>query len=303
MVDMAVALAGSDCERLRSGWLAQPANAVSSLAYVAVGVWLLWRCRRAGVHRGALLAGGVGMVGIGVGSVAYHGPQPGWAGLAHDGSVVGLALPIIGHNIWLLVRASVRRATAYTVAGAVTVAVLAETGRAALLSPVLVGAVVIGAALTHPRATTEVAVAAGRAAAGWTGLALAAYVAGRTGSALCHPGTLWQLHAAWHGLSAVALGLAVLGFSARSPDRSNRAERPWRADRVRHQNRRDEVACSGEVSWIRGPSTSARRDQSTTTPTGSSETSWRNAWSDSWRPAPTSGHWIAPGPPSPSGTG
>jgi hypothetical protein len=167
MVDMAVALAGSDCERLRSGWLAQPANAVSALAYVAVGVWLLWRSRRAGVRRGPLLAGAVAMVGVGVGSFAYHGPQPGWAPLAHDGSVVWLAL------------------------------------------------VTIGTLLSHPRATTEMAKAAWRAAAGWTALTLAAYLAGRTGSSLCQPAALWQPHAAWHVLSAVGLGFVVMGCSAR----------------------------------------------------------------------------------------
>lgn len=168
MVDMVVALASSDCERLRSGWLAQPANAVSALAYVAVGVWLLWRSRRPGVHRGALIAAGAAMVGVGVGSIAYHGPQPGWAPLAHDGSVVWLAL------------------------------------------------VIIGVALTHPRATTEVAVAAWRAAAGWMALALTAYVAGRTGSSFCQSTALWQAHAAWHVLSAVGLGFVVLGCSGRS---------------------------------------------------------------------------------------
>jgi hypothetical protein len=216
MVHVVAALGGSDCERLRSGWLAQPANAVSSLGYVVVGVWLLWRCRRSGVDRAPLAAGALAMVGVGVGSVAYHGPQPGWAHVAHDGSVVCLALVIIGHSIWLLARDSVRRAVAYGFPCVVTAPLVAVTGRAALLSPLLLGGAVVGAALTHPKATTEAAVAAWRTSAGWMALALAAYAAGRTGSSLCHPGALWQPHAAWHVLSAVGLGFAVLGCSARS---------------------------------------------------------------------------------------
>ena len=219
MMLVVAALGSSDCERLRSGWLAQPANAVSSLGYIAVGLWLLWRCRRPGVHRGALVAGGLALVGVGVGSVAYHGPQPGWARLAHDGSIVWLGLVIVAHNIWLLTRDSLRRAAAYAFPCVVALPLLAVTGQVALLTPVVVAAVIVGAALAHPKATTELAVTAWRASAGWMVLALAAYAAGRTGSSLCHPATVWQPHAAWHLLSAMSLGFAVLGCSARSHDR------------------------------------------------------------------------------------
>jgi hypothetical protein len=171
MVDVVVALAGSDCEQLRSGWLAQPANAISSLAYVAVGVWLLWRSGRAGFDRRLLVAGGVAMVGVGVGSFGYHGPQPAGAALVHNGSVWWLAFVLITRNIQLL--AGARR----------------------------------------------MAWAAWRSAAPWMVLALTAYVAGRTGSSLCHPATLWQPHAAWHVLSALGLGLTVSGCSVRADDR------------------------------------------------------------------------------------
>ena len=52
--------------------------------------------------------------------------------------------------------------------------------------------------------------------AGVFALALAAYAAGRSGSPLCRPDSLWQYHGAWHVLSAVAAGLAA------------RAMAPWR---------------------------------------------------------------------------
>src|SRR5207248_2965547 len=144
---MAVALGGSDCEQIRSGWLAQPANAVSSLAYGAVGAWLLRRPPAPAGRRPALLAGGGALIGVGVGSFAYHGPQPGWAPLAHDGSVLGLAAVMIADNVGLLARGGVRRAAGYGVPSAVTALVLAATGRAALVGPALLVAVVAGAAL------------------------------------------------------------------------------------------------------------------------------------------------------------
>ncbi len=78
----AVRFGHSDCERIVDAALAQPVLAVTSLAYFAAGTaapcWAmrLW----------APLAGGAGLalVAVGAGSLAYHGPQPSWAELAHD---------------------------------------------------------------------------------------------------------------------------------------------------------------------------------------------------------------------------
>ena len=169
LVEMILALAESDCEQLRPGWLAQPANAISSLAYVGVGAWLLWHSFRSGGHRPATFAAGSAMVGVGVGSVAYHGPQPGWASLAHDAGVWSLA------------------------------AVIAVQNSPALARPI----------------TRGLALAAWRSAAPWIAPALVVYVAGRAGSPLCHPSAVWQFHALWHVLSAMALGWLVRGCSTR----------------------------------------------------------------------------------------
>jgi hypothetical protein len=98
-------MGGSDCEQIRSGWLAQPANASSSLVYVAVGIWLLWRSRAPDVRRAPLVSSGAALVAVGVGSFAFHGPQPGWAHVAHDGSALLLTLLLIADHISLLVRA------------------------------------------------------------------------------------------------------------------------------------------------------------------------------------------------------
>jgi hypothetical protein len=82
-------LGGSDCEQALAGLLAQPVNALSSLAFIPVGVLTVVAAMRAtgrlrlhlAVFAGALIA-------VGLGSFAYHGPQPAWAGPAHDGSIV-----------------------------------------------------------------------------------------------------------------------------------------------------------------------------------------------------------------------
>ena len=101
-------MAGSDCEQLRSGWFAQPVNTVSCAAFLAVACWLLRRARASGDPRGLLLSGAVALTAVGVGSVAYHGPQPGWADFVHSWSVNGLALVLLLQTVSLLVGKATR---------------------------------------------------------------------------------------------------------------------------------------------------------------------------------------------------
>ncbi|MEO3759269.1 hypothetical protein ABGB19_13405 [Mycobacterium sp. B14F4] len=141
----------SDCERIADAALAQPVLALTSLAYVAAGVTaLIWFGRA----RAALsAAAGVALVAVGAGSFVYHGPQPSWAGPAHDWPIVALGVVcVIG-----LVRSGIRR----------------DWSRWAPAAVIFV-------------------------------LGLAAYAAGRSGSPLCRPDSLWQFHGAWHILSAAA---------------------------------------------------------------------------------------------------
>lgn len=147
-------LGQSDCERVADALLAQPVLAVTSLAYVVAGavtlVWSLrWREPLAG-------AAGAALVAVGIGSVAFHGPQPSWAGPAHD---------------W----------------------------------PIIAVGVVYAAMLIRSRRSRS----AWAVALGVFALALAAYAAGRTGSPLCRPDSVWQYHGAWHVLSALAAACAA----------------------------------------------------------------------------------------------
>ena len=81
-----LALGASDCEALRDGWLGQPVNTLSSVAYIVAGAYVLWR----GGPRVPALA----LAAVGVGSVLYHGPMTPGAGLAHDGSIAVFAATI-----------------------------------------------------------------------------------------------------------------------------------------------------------------------------------------------------------------
>lgn len=74
----------SDCERLRDGWLAQPVNALTSLAFVGAAGLVLARCGGAGGRRGEVRAFSAMLALVGAGSVAFHGPQPPGAKAMHD---------------------------------------------------------------------------------------------------------------------------------------------------------------------------------------------------------------------------
>lgn len=84
-----LALGAADCEALRDGWLGQPVNSWSSLAYIAAGAYVL----RQGVPQARAVA--VALAAVGVGSVLYHGPMPPGAELVHDGSIVALAAAVL----------------------------------------------------------------------------------------------------------------------------------------------------------------------------------------------------------------
>jgi hypothetical protein len=114
-----LALGASDCEALRDGWLGQPVNTLSSLAYVAAGVYVL---RRGGPRTPALV-----LASVGIGSVLYHGPMPPGAELVHDGSIVALGAAVL--VTWW--RRSFRwpsAAALLTLAVAIVVNVLTRTG-------------------------------------------------------------------------------------------------------------------------------------------------------------------------------
>jgi predicted membrane channel-forming protein YqfA (hemolysin III family) len=150
-----------DCERIADAALAQPVSALTSVGYVAAGIVAVVWAARARSFMATIAA--VALMAVGVGSYAFHGPQPSWAQPAHDWPIIALGVVLaIG-----LLRSMIRRT------------------RSGWGLPAAIFA-----------------------------LGLAVYVAGRSGSPLCHPDSLWQLHAAWHLLTAAAALAAIRAMAA-----------------------------------------------------------------------------------------
>lgn len=209
-----VAVGESDCESLGDGFLLQPANALSSLAFsIAGGLILVWAARAHGHERVVRLVVGFTVVLTGFGSLLYHGVDSTAARILHDGTFLA--------TIWVLAVVNLARTH--------------QRIRSVMWSLVLVGiGGITAAAAVIPRSTNllAVVVVAAFIAADvrlrrlglvhqvlWTvgvgamGIAITALVVGRTGSPLCEPNSLFQGHALLHGLAAVAITLYVAATS------------------------------------------------------------------------------------------
>lgn len=202
-----------DCERIGSGWLDQPANAWSSLGFAVVGIAVARSgaglARRQRVDR---LVFGVLLVATGAGSWLYH-RDPTARSFWHD--VTFLAA------LWFLVVANLSgafnvgcRSTRLLEAGGIVglglVLAVASEATNALAAVLLIGLAASDVILWRPRppVKTWYAVALTSAAVG-----AVLYALGRTGSPLCDPESVIQLHGAWHLLAAVALGAYFLAVA------------------------------------------------------------------------------------------
>ncbi|MGH8984235.1 MAG: hypothetical protein ACRDY6_10230 [Acidimicrobiia bacterium] len=130
--------AAGDCERLGDGFLAQPVNALSSLAYVAVGAELMgraWHQRSRGWSSVALAAFGALVAAEGVGSVGFHGPGDSVSHSLHDAALGATLAFVAATEVVALVRRPRRRRTrrqfaiaAALLATATVVNLLSRTG-------------------------------------------------------------------------------------------------------------------------------------------------------------------------------
>ncbi len=172
--------AAADCELIADGFLGQPANSISSLAFVVVGVVLL---RRRPVLAWAAIA-------VGVGSALFHGPMPSWAKWAHDVSLAGLLVALAWE------RRPTRLAAAIGVLG-VLFAVVPESA-VAVTGALAVVTMAVLARTVKPTRWHVVALLLVSAGIVTTALS-------RTDGPLCAPDSVWQGHAAWHLLGAAGL--------------------------------------------------------------------------------------------------
>ena len=174
--------AAADCELIRDGLLGQPVNTASALAFVAIGVML---ARRRPVLGGAA-------IGVGIGSILFHGPMPSWAEWAHDVTLAALIVAVVLEHRWLWVVV----ATGLLGIGFAALPAAAEATTAVLA---VVTLVVIARRVGSRPSSRQLAAFALFAA----GVATATL--SRTGGPLCAPDSLLQGHAAWHLLGAAGL--------------------------------------------------------------------------------------------------
>lgn len=101
------ASATSDCERVRDSLLSQPVLAISSLALVVLGGWLLWTWRDLPSNeRWTANVYAVLLAMVGIGSVDFHGPRTALAQFLHDVPIALLLLWAVAVPVLRLVRRS-----------------------------------------------------------------------------------------------------------------------------------------------------------------------------------------------------
>ena len=214
-----------DCEQVVSGFLGQPANAVSSLAFLASAAGILILAfRREHATRTALLVLAIAVFANAAGSFARHGPDPAWAEWAHDVAIMAVLLFIAIHALgrsqgWSLRLEIGAYATGLAAVGLGLAAIhgASDPFAGTLAAGAVAGevAVVSGERRNPPRAPRSgtVARAVGLAAIAFGGIA---FLLGRSGSSLCRPESVFQWHAVWHVLVAVALVAYAYAISVRA---------------------------------------------------------------------------------------
>lgn len=206
------AIGESDCELIGDGALAQPVNALSSLAFSIVGVALIGWARRARGHERAVRWTFIAaLVATGIGSLLYHGPQSSLSNFAHDitflSAIVVIGFANLGAGLGWRPRA---------VWGSVASGVMISGAALAVFPGITNGLAALGIAIL---VAGDIALRrVGSPGQPWYvlslfsfGLAVAFLVAGRTGGPLCEPSAILQPHAAWHLLGAVGLGSYAVG--------------------------------------------------------------------------------------------
>ena len=202
-----VALGESDCELLGDGNLAQPVNALTSVGYVLIGAVVMARATRLRTRRAEALLFGVLLIGVGVGSVLFHGPQPAGSKAMHDLPILLVGVLMLVHDVALL-RPSVRALRVF----AVIAPVVALLGLAfppvvpGATAVVLVAVVVLELVVQRRRARPVARSVELRSYLVMSALAAAgglSYALGRTGAPLCDPDSVVQPHGLWHLLSGL----------------------------------------------------------------------------------------------------
>ena len=208
MADAVRVVAGSDCERIRDGWITQPVNTLSSVAYVLAGGLLVRRARRQ--SRPAGPQGeiyGWSVVAVGLGSIAYHGPGGSWSRRVHDGSLVAMEALIAVFDLAAVGDRPPPRGRVLALVPALSgLAVQPSMSTGAQVSMGAVALTAEGARARRRRGGPGPRWERRLLGPVWAA-GVVAQILGRSGGPWCRPGSWAQPHAAWHVLSALGLWL------------------------------------------------------------------------------------------------
>jgi hypothetical protein len=232
------------CERFGDGFFGQPANAVTSLAFVVAGAGILAEGRRSGARRDTLVRERQTVIfallvsGIGVGSVIQHGPHPDWQAYAHDLPIAAVLAfvatdvvsDLTGRELspaWWLVPVVAMVPVVASGATASTAVQAVMAGAAVGLTMVRVR---LRPSLRRPLVLSMLTLAAG---------AVIGTLTDRTW--LCRPDSVLQGHAMWHLLAAAALWrlAPAIGARRRPPTQSVRSS-------SRHPGRLSGRSCAAD---------------------------------------------------------
>jgi hypothetical protein len=206
------------CERQLTGFLGQPANAITSAAFVVAGVGILVAARRGRIRPEAPVPDRQSFVfallisGIGVGSFIQHGPNPDWQAYAHDLPLAAVLVfvatdavsDLTGRELspaWWLV-------PTVAMVPMVTLGATVSTIVQAVMATAAIGLNLVRARV-RPRLRRTLYAALATVAAG----ALIGTLTDRT--SLCQADSLLQGHAVWHILAAAALWRLAPAIGAR----------------------------------------------------------------------------------------
>ncbi len=203
---MTTAIGESDCELIGTGLLAQPVNAVSSFAYVVVGVIVLYSALRPEDEQSSVRSVfGSLLIATGIGSLLFHGPQGPASRMIHDSTFILTVLFIALTNLGGLFGLSRRvQWTVFSLTGALTIVTLGLMPSSTnLLAAASVVVLIVGDVLGHRARAIQMRWWAASVTA--MTVAVVLFIVGRTGGPLCDSSSLFQGHALWHILSAGAL--------------------------------------------------------------------------------------------------
>lgn len=202
-----------DCEAVRAGWLGQPANTLSSLAFLVVGGWLLARARHAPARAAELRLFAASAIATAVGSVAFHGPNPSWGQWAHDTPIAaGLLLATVVDIAAFTGRR--RRELVAWLAGSAAIGLLlwfvpdAQRVVFGVLGVGFGGLELIAVRRRMRPWPGGHDFGLWMSVAGTFAVGVGAFFLGRM-PAFCDPTSSFQLHAVWHLLQAFTIGAYV----------------------------------------------------------------------------------------------